>query len=142
MIIVKLFLSLCITAAFWLLYGAPNLEMSGNLIVFSVTVIHLLIIVWNKEIFDLLQGDSFTYGMATLGINLASFGWTLVSGFVILKIYGYKIEDYEQVPYYVWGVMLLGLIISLAIQLLSNKYVTPLPRSTDRREYENTSWKE
>lgn len=142
MIFVKLFFSAILSIGFWLLYGAPNLQMTGNLLIFSVTIIHLLIIIWNIELFNLFGADSFTYGMASLGINMAGFGWTLISGMVITRVYGGRIDDFHVVPYYVWGVLLLGVVGSLAIHLLTNKHVAPLPTAKNRREYESTSWKE
>jgi len=98
----------------------------------------LLFIIWNKETFSLFGGDAFTYGMATLGINLSSFTWTLVSGWIILYVYGVggSIASIQQVPYFVWGLLTLGLIGSLVIQMLTTNHVSPLPNRDDRRQFE------
>lgn len=139
MLIIKLILSVVLSFGFWLLYGAPDIQMAGNLAIFGCTVLHLLFIIWNKETFALFGGDAFTYGMATLGINMASFIWTLVSGWIILYMYGMGggIASIQQVPYFVWGLLTLGLIGSLLIQMLTTNHVSPLPNRDDRRQYES-----
>lgn len=136
--IIKFILSVAFSFGFWLLYGAPEVQTAGNLAIFGCTVLHLLFIIWNKEMFSLFSGDSFTYGMATLGINLSSFIWTLIGGWIILYKYGEggSIASIKMVPYFVWGLLALGLIGSLLIQMLTTNHVTPLPNRDDRRQYE------
>jgi hypothetical protein len=138
MLAIKLFLSGLLSFAFWLLYGAPDMQMAGNLAILGCTVLHLLFVIWNKETFALFGGDGFTYGMVTLGINLLSFTWTLVSGWLILYVYGAggSVATIEQVPYFVWGLLALGLIGSLLIQMLTTNHVSPLPNRDDRREFD------
>ena len=61
MLIIKFILSAVLSFAFWLLYGAPDMQMAGNLAIFGCTTLHLLFIIWNKETFSLFGGDAFTY---------------------------------------------------------------------------------
>lgn len=139
MIFVKLILSFVLSFGFWLLYGAPNIQMAGNLAIFGCTTLHLLFIIWNKETFNLFGSDSFTYGMVTLSINITSFIWTLVSGGLILYAYGENgsITSIQQAPYFVWGFLTLGLVGSLLIQMLTTNHVSSLPNRDDRRGYES-----
>lgn len=138
MLVIKIILSCLLSLSFWLLYGAPDMRMAGNLAIFGCTVLHLLFIIWNKESFAIFGGDDFTYGMATLGINITSFIWTLVSGWVILYVYGVggSITTIQQVPYIVWGLLTLGIIGSLLIQMLTTNHVSPLPNLDNRRQFE------
>jgi hypothetical protein len=138
MLFIKLILSFVLSFGFWLLYGAPDMQIAGNLAIFGCTVLHLLFIIWNKETFALFGADAFTYAMLTLGINMSSFIWTLVGGWLILYRYGDSgsISYIHQVPYFVWGFLSLGLIGSLLIQMLTTNHLSPLPNRDDRRQYE------
>lgn len=136
MLIIKLLLSLVLAFSCWLIYGAPELQMVGNVLVFGCTILHILIVIWNKEVFAIFRGDSFTYGMVGLGINLASLGWTIGAGLLILYTYGKEIHSLSVVPPLVWGGMCLGLIGSLLIPMLTTNSVSPLPNRDSRREYE------
>ena len=98
MLIIKMLLSLVLTYSCWLIFGAPALQMPGNLLVVGCSALHLLIVIWNREFFALFQGDTFTYGMVALGVNLASLGWTLGAGILILYTYGKEIGTLGIVP--------------------------------------------
>ncbi len=136
MIIIKIVFAILLGLISWLLYGSPDITLAGNFFIWGSTICHLLIIIFNREIFGLLGGDVFTYGMANLGINLASFGWTLLGGFIVLFRYDQHIEKLNAVPSLVWGLLLLGILGSVLIPLLSTRHITSLPNRDDRREYE------
>ena len=112
------------------------MQMVGNLVIFGITILHFLIIVWNRQFFHLFGGDAFTYGMVTLGINLSTFVWTFAAGMIILYRYGHNISTFQDVPYFIWGLLSLGLIGSLLIQMFSIRSVAPLPERDERRNYE------
>jgi len=136
MLVIKLLLSALLSYVFWLLYGAPEMQLVGNFLIFGFTVFHLLIIIWNRQIFLIFGGDVFTYGMITLGINLGSFLWTVGGGILILNWHDGKINSIRSVPYFVWGGLTFGLIASILIQMITTKSVSPLPNRDDRRSYE------
>lgn len=139
MFLIKFIVTVVVAFAFWLLYGAPNLDEVGNLFIFGCTIVHLFMIVWNRETFKLFGGDEFTYGMAALGMNVATFFWTFIAGILILKFYGdsnHDIARFNQVPNPVWGLLLIGLVLSLALQIFSTRHVSKLPKIEDRRKFE------
>ena len=136
MLIIKLLLSIVLAFSCWLVYGAPALQMPGNVLVVGCTILHIFIVIWNKEVFALFRGDAFTYGMVGLGINLASLGWTIGAGILILYLYGKEINSLGIVPPFVWGGLCLGLIGSLLIPMLTTNGTSPLPNRDSRRDYE------
>ncbi len=136
MLIIKLILSVVLSFSFWLIYGSPDLQMPGNVLIVGCTVLHLLIVIWNKEVFRVFRGDEFTYGMVGVGVNLASFGWTLGAGILVLYSYGKQINSLGMVPSFVWGGLCLGLIGSLLIPMLSTSKISQLPNRESRRDYE------
>jgi hypothetical protein len=126
-----------ISFATWLIYGAPSLSMTGNALIFAVTGLHLGLVIWNREIFRVFRGDEFTYGMVTMGMNILSLLWTVVSGLIIVSVYGREIAALSSLPSMVWGIMSLGLLGAVLLPVLSTRSVAPLPDRDERRTYEN-----
>ena len=136
MIFIKIFLTVALSFAAWLLIGGPGLDAAGSLVIFGFLAFHLIIIIWNRSIFKFFGGDDFTYGMVTQSINILSFVYSLIVTFVIFHFFGYSIPSFNSLPKYLWGTLALGLIGSITIQMLSTKYVSPLPNRDDRRVFE------
>ena len=137
MALMKLIIFGVVSFATWLIYGTPNLSMAGNALIFAVTVLHLGVVIWNREIFRMFRGDAFTYGMVTIGMNILSLLWTAVGGLVIVAVYGRDISTLSRLPSMVWGIMSLGLLGAVLLPALSTRSVVPLPDRDERRTYEN-----
>ena len=118
------------------MFGAPNLSMTGNLIIFIVVIVHLYVVSWSDEVFKLFRGDVFTYGMVTKSVNFLSLIYTLSVAAFLFYTFNSKIEALSQLPYFAWGIMLLGLLGSLSIPMFSTCSVDPLPNRDERRSYE------
>jgi len=121
----------------WLLLGIPDLGHRGNLVVFSVVVLHLFAIVWTDEFFKLFKGDAYTYGGYTLGANLVSFAVNFVTAWIVLRLHGGDIVGVGMVSPYAWGLMALSALSTIAMPLLTPGVVSPLPKASERREFEN-----
>lgn len=133
---IKIFLSIVLAFITWLLLGGPDLSKSGNLIISLVIIAHIYVVIWSGPIFRAFKGDEFTYGMATLGINIFSLLYTFATAGALLYIYGNSINDVNAVPKYIWGIMLLGVLFSVLIPMLTTSDVRPLPKKESRREFE------
>ncbi len=134
---VKLFFSLIIPFIIWLIYGAAQISNLSVLFIFTVTIIHFLFIVWNREIFEYLSGDVYTYGSVVFSINLIAFLWTLISGFIIASVFQILTPIQFVASNFAYAIFLLGLITSLAIPFLTNKNVKELPKASSQRKYED-----
>jgi len=136
MLIIKLVLAILIGYVSWLLYGSPDTSLIGNLLIWGCTFFHIWIIIFNKEFFGLFGGDVFTYGMVNLGFNLTGFALHFISGLIILIRFDGKIDSIEMIPGFIWGLILIGILLSLLLPILSTRYVDPLPSRDDRRDFE------
>jgi hypothetical protein len=133
----KVIYSLVLPVVVWLLLGAPSLEFSGNLAVLVVLLLHLGALIWYESLFSMVRGDTLTYGMVTQGLNILLFAVCCVGTGVTLFIADGRIVSPSDVPKFVWGGLILGLLLTISIPLLASRQVRPLPRATDRREFEN-----
>jgi hypothetical protein len=133
---IKIFLSVALGLIVWLFIGGPSVKDAGNLIISIVVIFHLFVVIWSGPIFRIFKGDEFTYGMVTLGINILSLLYTMITAAVLLAIYGNSINDLNAVPKYIWAFMFLGVIFSVMIPMLTTSDVRPLPKKESRREFE------
>ena len=133
----RLIASLVLPAIIWLLYGAPDLALSGNRALMAVIVLHLFAVIWLRPMFRLFRGDDFTYGMLGLSLNLVSFAVTLVAGFVGMRLIHQQLASVHDLPAIIWGMIGLGLAMTAAIPVLTMRSVSPLPKASGRREYED-----
>lgn len=139
-----LFFSAAIPIILWLIFGAPDLNNSANALFFSVMVLHLYVLIWQRKVFKWLGGDYFTYGAANFAINLVSLIYTVVFSFLVFhrsvlfewlfgKSYYQGIDD---VPRMLIGFMLAGLVVTLALAFFSSRHLERLPSKSDRRSFE------
>jgi hypothetical protein len=142
---IKILLSILLPALTWLLLGGPNLlDNSANLFIFAVVTLHLLVLIWNRQVFRIFGGDDYTYGAVNFALNLLACAYTLVvsaSLFHKLKIFQWiwgeaLINSLSDLPKAFIGLACLGLLATLIIPMLSSRNVSPLPRKSERREYE------
>jgi len=137
MAIANIIYSIVLPGAIWLLYGSPDLSLAGNLVIFLVVILHLYTAIWVGTLFTWFRGDRFTYGMATLTINSLSFATTFVLGLLVLSRLGGKIESLSAISPIVWGVICLGVLATISIPMITSRHVSPLPKESERREFEN-----
>ena len=109
----------------------------GNLGLFAVVVLHLYAVIWVGALFAWFRGDRFTYGMATLTINSLSFATTFFLGWIVLTRFEGKIESLSSTPPIAWGVICIGLLVTISIPMVTSRHIAPLPKTSERREYEN-----
>ena len=121
----------------WLLYGTPDLSLLGNLALFAVVIVHLYLVIWSRLLFVIFSGDQFTYGFVALGVNISSFVSSLFTGFVTFHWLGKEIRTISMISPYAWGFIAVGFLVSMAIPVSSARHVSPLPKSSSRREYED-----
>ncbi|MEI6720322.1 MAG: hypothetical protein WCO67_06120 [Betaproteobacteria bacterium] len=131
------FFSLIGPLVLWLLFGAPSLAIAGNLVLFAAMTCHLLAVIWSDSLFRLVGGDTFTYGSVNRALTGVSFLVTAVAGGFALHAGASRIQSVGDVPAYVWGVLLMGLVITITVPLLSAAPVGRLPKSSDRRGFED-----
>ena len=142
---IKILLSFVLPALAWLLLGGPELlSNSANLFVFSVVSLHLLVVIWNRLIFNILGGDVYTYGTVNFALNVLGCTYTLlVSAILFHKLGVFQwiwgealISNLSDVPKAFIGLACLGLLFSLLIPMLTVRAVSPLPKKSDRRDCE------
>jgi hypothetical protein len=133
---VKLLTTVVLLAVGWLLYGGPDLSRAGTLAVFAFTALHLLLVVFNRELFRTLGSDELTYGLTMLSMNIVGFGVTFVGGLGLLYMFGPRIDKVAEVPEELWGVMILGVLLSLVLPLLSVRGAQRLPDASAMRPFE------
>jgi hypothetical protein len=127
--------TLLLPGVIWLLLGAPSLLISGNAILFAFVIAHLLVVIWNDAIFALFRGDSFTYGMYSMSVNIISFAITFLVAFLVLLFSDGLLGSAKDIPAIAWGLMVLGVLGTVFLPLLVSHNVAPLPRPADAREY-------
>lgn len=137
----EILLSIAAPLISWLLLGAPHLNLSGNLALFVVLVAHFYVVIWNDLVFRLFSGDRFTYGAVALTINLISMVTNFVAVWVTLHIAAKHIARVTDISPYSWGVIALSLMATIIFPILTQRNVAPLPRATDRREFEDPTIK-
>ena len=135
--IAKVIFSLVLPPSIWLVYGAPDLHLAGNLAIISVVILHLYVAIWFSSLFGLFRGDGFTYGFATLAINSVLFASSFLLGWVVLLRFEERIEMISSISPFIWGFICLGILATISIPLVTNRYVTQLASESDRRAYKN-----
>ena len=118
---------------------------SANLLIFSIFVVHIFAVIWQSKLFSFFGGDGYTYGSVGLGINIWSLAYTFtweISIFHKMLFFRFfwgenAFKDVTHIPKILVGLMLLGLLLTIAIPLLSSRHLTSaLPKKTERREFE------
>lgn len=137
MITSRLIYSAFLPFTIWLIYGAPDLRLAGNLVMLLVVVAHLFTVIWVRIVFALFQGDVFTYGAVAAGFNISSFITTFVSGLITFWVYDGTITHVSMISPFAWGVVCLGFLVTIAIPVLSTRHIAPLPKAAERRAYES-----
>ena len=137
MAIANIIYSFVLPVIIWLLYGLPDLHLAGNLGVFLVVIIHLYAFIWIGSVFAWFHGDRFTYGMVALAINGVSFATTFLLGWIALFRFERKIESLSSISPIVWGVIGIGVLVTVSIPMVTSRHVAPLPKASERREFEN-----
>lgn len=127
--------SLLLPPILWLLLGAPPLNWAGNAALCVFLLLHYYGVVWLQELFRLLRGDRFTYGMVATGLNMLSFAVSFIVVWVVFHLHQREIQEISGVAPYVWGFLLLNLAGTAAIPLMSHRRPAPLPDRQERRSY-------
>ena len=135
--VAKVAYSLLLTPIVWLLLGAPSLEFAGNLALVSVVALHLNAVIWTGSFFSLLGGDRVTYGGYTLGATILSFAINFVIVWIVLRWHGGEVRAAAEISPYAWGLMGLSALSTVAMPLLTHRNVEPLPKLSERRDFEN-----
>jgi hypothetical protein len=133
----KLVYSVFLPMTLWLVFGAPDLRLAGNVALMLVVVLHLFTVIWFRSIFAMFQGDAFTYGSVALGFNISSFITTFVAAFITFFVYDQKIETMDMIPPISWGAICLGFLVTIALPILGTRHVSALPKAAGRREFED-----
>jgi hypothetical protein len=121
----------------WLFFGAPNLQHSGNIGILIMPLLHLHVVIWQRQVFHLLRGDSFTYGMVTRALNFLWLGISLVVARFTLWAFGGDVEDISRIPSYLWGACGFSLLATLTLPVLTSRDVESLPKESERRSFED-----
>jgi len=137
----KLVYSVILPFVLWLVFGAPDLRLPGNLLLFLVVILHLFAVIWFRRIFAMFEGNSFTYGAVALSINISSFISTFVASFLTFLLFDRRIESVGMISPFAWGAIGLGFLVTIAVPVLSTRHVDPLPKASSRRDYEDSAWK-
>lgn len=144
MIVFYIFFSVAIPAVLWFLFGGPDLRNTAHVLFFVVMVLHLYVLIWQRKIFKWLGGDYYTYGSANFAINLVSFIYTLVFSFLLFHrstlfefVFGTSYyKSVSQVPNVLIGFALAGLLVTVSLAVFTSRHLEPLPKKSDRREFE------
>ncbi|TSA44423.1 hypothetical protein D4R49_00170 [bacterium] len=132
-------LSVALPVVVWLLFGAPDLSLSGNLALFAIVILHLYAVIYVGSIFAWFGGDRFTYTMVAVSINGVSFLTTFVMGLITVWMFDRKVQSLELVSPLVWAVICIGFLVTIAIPMVTPRIQAPLPRASERRDFENPS---
>ncbi len=136
MLAVKIASTAALLGIVWLLYGGPDLGLAGTFAVFACTALHLVLVVFNRELFRTLRSDELTYGLTMLSMNIAGFAVAFVAGLALLYAFGPRIGTLAEVPNVLWGVTLLGVLASVLLPLLSVRGAQRLPDASAMRTFE------
>jgi len=121
----------------WLVYGAPNLSLAGNLALLGIITLHLYLLIWSDLVWSCFSGDRFTYRMVGMGFGSFSFAVTFSLGAYLIYSAHKSLEYVSSIPAPSWAIFVLGIFATLLIPMLSTKRVTPLPKISERGEFEN-----
>lgn len=133
---VRVVLSFVLPALLWLAYLAPSLRLEGNAVLFGLSVVILLGIIWHRRIMALIQADEFTYSMVSTSIN-AMFGLLALLAIGAAFLWsGGSVERLDSVPILVWAAVLALFLLSWAVPLLSVRRQDSLPGRETRRSFE------
>jgi hypothetical protein len=133
----KLVYSVFLPFTIWLLFGAPDILLTGNLLLLLVVILHLFTVIWFRSVFALFHGDAFTYGTVALGFNISSFVTTFVTGFITFWAFDRRIETVTMISPISWGAICIGFLVTIAVPVLTTRHVNPLPKASSRREYQD-----
>lgn len=133
----KLVYSVFLPVTIWLLFGAPDIRLAGNLLLLLVVVLHLFAVIWFRSVFALFHGDAFTYGFVALGFTLSSFVTTFITAFVTFLVFDRRIETVGMISPISWGAICVGFLVTIAVPVLTTRHVSPLPKASSRREYQD-----
>jgi len=136
---VKIVYSLVLPPIIWLLYGWPSLQYAGNLALLIVVVAHLYAVIWQDQLFAIFQGEPFTYSMVARAINIIPVVGAVITSGVLLAMFGRQIEAVGAIPNLVWGLFAVSALFTITFPVFTSRHMSPLPRASERREYENPS---
>ena len=121
----------------WLSYGALDLYVTGNAVIFGIVIFHLFTVIWIDAVFTILRGDQFTYRMVTIALNGISFAVTYTAALLLIIRFDHSITSVSLISPYVWAVIFVAILSTIVIPLLSSRDTKPLPRISARRDYES-----
>jgi len=121
----------------WLLLDRPDLRSENNSIICAFLVFQLYSVIWQREFFGIFNGDYFTYGMFIRAIYFC----LLIISFVgsSIAIYAYGVVEIQQasLPALLWAFMLVCVLLTITLPLLASRVIESVPKSDERREFEN-----
>jgi len=75
--------------------------------------------------------------MVALAINGSSFAATFILCWIAFLRFGGRIESLSSISPIVWGVIGIGVLVTVSIPMATSRHVSPLPKASERREFEN-----
>ena len=125
------------TVVIWLMFGGPNSFTTEAALLFMAALLSCYMVIWNNLIFQLFDGDGYTYGIASKSVAFIGFIMTLIAslrGYYLTK--ALPIGSGIVSPFN-WIAVVLGLFVPFWLPIASRRSVTPLPRKSTRREFED-----
>jgi hypothetical protein len=133
----KIVFSLVLPPLVWLVYGAPHLSLAGNLALLTVISVHLYLVIWSDLVWSLFGADRFTYRMAGMGLNFTTLSITLALGAYLSYSANKQLVRVSSIAPSSWAIFGLAILATLLVPMLSSNRVSPLPKISERREFEN-----
>jgi hypothetical protein len=135
----KLIFSVLGVLIVWLLLDRPDLRLEINSIIFAFLVFQLYAVIWQRELFRAFNSDYFTYGMFIRAIYF----FLLIISFTgsAITIYKYRISEIQhaRLPSFIWAFMLICVLLTITLPLLAPRGIESVPKSDERRDFENPS---
>ena len=137
---VQIFFFLFLSVIYWFLCGGPNFfDHPASLGYFALGLAYISCMIWTDALFNLFNGDRYTYGAAVKGIALA-FGSPAV---IVIALLVRVDTNLINIPNWLnnigIGLTLLGFLPILSVPMMSTNAVDALPSQQSRREYDDKS---
>lgn len=137
---VKIFFFLFLSIIYWFLCGGPNFfDHLASLGYFALGLAYISCMIWTEVLFDLFNGDRYTYGAAAKGITLAFGSPAVITIAFLIRIDSNLINIPSWLNNIGIGFTLLGFLPILSVPMMSTNSVDALPSQQSRREYDDKS---
>lgn len=136
----QIFFFLFLSVIYWFLCGGPNfINHPASLGYFALGLAYISCMIWTDALFNLFNGDRYTYSAAAKGIALFFGSPAVIVIAMLVRVDSNLLNIPQWLNNIGIGFTLLGFLPILSVPMMSSNAVEPLPNQQSRRNYDDNS---